>query len=204
MPAGLTGQSSQDFAGGPSALRILHLGVRNTVGELADDGFTQTNPSVVTASASTTLTGITKRGVLGGTVAITRPDKGNGKIGGAPSSPVAGNKPVGIFINDALGNPYENTPAAASGKCPYVSAQGTYGSRLYETTQQTTAGGGSVGTALTAYATGQDLYCSVNGLLTNRSDDSIEVSASGSAKALGVVISAPTSTFPEMIFNLLL
>lgn len=204
MPAGLQGQASQDFSFYPSALRVLHLGVRNTVGELCADAFTQTNPPVVTASPSTTLSGITKLGVLGGSIAIARGDAGNGQIGGAPASPSLENRPLGIFINDALGQPFQNTPGPASGKGPYVNMQGTYGGRLFETTQQTTTGGGSVGDALTTYATGQLLYCSVNGLLTNRSDDSIEVDAGGSAKEMAIVIAAPTSSFPELIFNLLL
>jgi hypothetical protein len=190
-PAGLSGQASQDFSRGPSALRILHLGVRCDLGELTADAFTQANPAIVTTAPSTTLTGITKRGVLGGSFAIARPD-------------VGGNRPLGIFINDALGNPFENTPAAASNKCPFVCAMGSYGSRLYETLQQTTTGGGSVGDGLTTYACGQALYCSVNGLLTNRSDDSIEVAASGTAKVYAIIVGAPDSTYAEMFFQLLI
>jgi hypothetical protein len=199
-PAGLSGQASQDFSRGPSALRILHLGVRCDLGELT----AQANPAIVTTAPSTTLTGITKRGVLGGSFAIARPDVGNGKIGGPKSGPAAGNRPLGIFINDALGNPFENTPAAASNKCPFVCAMGSYGSRLYETLQQTTTGGGSVGDGLTTYACGQALYCSVNGLLTNRSDDSIEVAASGTAKVYAIIVGAPDSTYAEMFFQLLI
>jgi hypothetical protein len=203
MPAGMQGQSSNDFARGPSALRILHLGVRNDIGDLCDDAFTQLNPGVVTTAPSTTLTGITKRGILGGSVAITRPDAGNGKVGGAKSSPTANHKPLGLFINDALGNPFENAPAVASGKGPYVSAMGSYGSRLFETLQQTTTGGGAVGDALSAYGNGQSLYCSVNGYLTNRANDSIEISASVSLRPIAVVITANSSSFPELVFNLL-
>jgi len=203
-PVGISGQSSQDFAAGPSALRIMHLGIRNNIGELSADGFTQTNPSVVTTSASTTLSGITKLGILGGSVCVTRPDAGNGQIGGPPAVPTTTNKPLGLFINDAAGNPFENSPAAASGKAPYVSGQGSYGVRIWETTQQTVTGGGSVGDALSAYTAGQYLYCSVNGLLTNRSNDSIEVAASGTAKELAVAVIAPDSSFPELVINLIL
>jgi len=204
MPAGLQGQSSQDFVAGPSALRILHLGIRNNVGELCADAFTQNNPSVETGDPSTTLTGNTKRGVLGGSVCVARGDAGNGQVGGPPAVPDADNKPLGIFINDAEGNAFENAPAPASGKGPYVSGQGSYGVRIYETSQQTTTGGGAVGDALTAYKTGQSLYCGINGLLTNRANDSIEVAASGTAKEVGTVIVAPDSSFPELVFNLLL
>ena len=40
----LLGQASGGFTESSSALRLLHVGVRNTVGILTDDAFTQTNP----------------------------------------------------------------------------------------------------------------------------------------------------------------
>jgi hypothetical protein len=203
MPAGMQGQSNLDFATGLSALRILHLGVRNDVGDLTADAFTQNNPPVVTTAPSTTLTGITKKGILGGSVAICRPDIGNGKVGGPISSPGANNRTIGLFINDAVGYAFQNAPAAASNKAPYVSAMGAYGTRIYETLQQTTTGGGMVGDPLGTYYTGAFLYTSVNGFLTNRANDSIEVAASTTAKPIGVLMIVPSSTFPEMVFNLL-
>ena len=80
-------------------------------------------------------------------------------------SEAAGVKPVGCFINNAAGNAFENTPGAASGKGPYVSAQGTFGNSLFETQILTTTGGGTAaGTALT-YSVGNELIASVNGYL---------------------------------------
>jgi hypothetical protein len=96
---------------------------------LTPDAFTQENPPVVTTQVSTTLlpTG-GKRGVLGSSIAFTRPDYGNGYIGGPVLNGVlyiAGLKPLGIFINDSLGNPFENTPGVASNRGPHYHGSGT-------------------------------------------------------------------------------
>ena len=171
----LTGQASGGWTESSSALRILHVGVRNTVGVLTDDAFTQTNPPIIkTAGTVSTSPGALTEvlGVLSGSVAFTRPDAGSNYIGGptvtamALPASVTQVLPLGCFINSAAGNPYENLPAVASGKGPYVAAMGTYGSRLFET-QLLVATTGTVvaaGTALT-YVAGQKLVASQNGYL---------------------------------------
>jgi hypothetical protein len=102
-------------------------------------------------------------GVLSGSVAFTRGDAagGSNEIGGTAgtAASTAGFAEVGVFINTAVGNAYENTPGVASGKGPYVSGQGTYANSLYETL-------GDGGLALTnGYTTGDSLFASVNGYL---------------------------------------
>ena len=172
----LLGQASGGWTESSSALRILHVGIRNTVGVLSNDSFTQTNPvAISTTSAFSSAAGASTStlGVLGGSVAFTRPDAGANEIGGPPNTGAAANaaavtgvngcRPLGIFINTAVGNAYENTPGPASGKGPYVSGQGTYANSLYET-QSVVAG--TIGNDLT-YTTGEYLYGSVNGYLTN-------------------------------------
>lgn len=171
----LLGQASGGWTESSSALRILHVGVRNTVGVLTDDSFTQTNPPIITTAGtiSTSPGALTEvLGVLSGSVAFTRPDAGSNFIGGptkaamALPASVTQVLPLGCFINSAAGNPYENLPAVASGKGPYVAAMGTYGSRLFET-QLLVATTGTVvaaGTALT-YVAGQKLVASQNGYL---------------------------------------
>lgn len=171
----LTGQASGGWTESSSALRILHVGVRNTVGVLTDDSFTQTNPPIITTAGtvSTSPGALTEvLGVLSGSVAFTRPDAGSNFIGGptktamALPADVTQVLPLGCFINNATGNPYENLPGVASGKGPYVAAMGTYGSRLFET-QLLVATSGTVvaaGTALT-YVAGQKLVASQNGYL---------------------------------------
>lgn len=217
---GIGGQASGDFRLSQGALRILYSVVKDTICVLASDAFLQNNPNVVTTTSakSTTIPTNVKKGVLGGSVAFTRPDIAANTVGGAvqvSSAYVAQTRPLGIFINDALGNAFENTPAVASGKGPFLRG-GSAGLKLYETQQQTTVGGGSVGTALT-YVTGNRVYASVNGYLTNRWQDSYEAqwintAASGSGAAgvcaepdvtrMGVVIAPPDSVTSELFVTL--
>jgi hypothetical protein len=218
----LPGQASGEFTESSSALRILHVGHRNTfAAELTTDGFIQTNPPVITAAAtlSTTLPVAPKRGVLGGSVAFTRPAAGNGLIGGPTGAASGANgavRPLGLFINDAAGNAFENTPAPASGKAPYVCAQGTFGIRLYET--QVLAPGGAGTTSGTAgddliYANGLKVYASVNGYLTtavsaagSESADVHEVAyadeaAIAGATVMGIVTIVPDSVHAELVID---
>jgi len=216
------GQASGDYLNTQGYLRILYSLIKDTIPELDADGFTQSNPNVVTTAAavSTTLPTGVKNGVLGGSVAFIRPDAANSNtVGGAVlvgAAYVENTRPIGLFINDALGNSYENTPAVASGKCPFLRG-GAVGVQIYETAQQTTVGGGLVGDALTAYAAGQLLYASVNGYLTNRWQDAYETqwitaAATGSGVAgaaiepditrVGAILSPPDATSSEMFVEL--
>jgi hypothetical protein len=205
----IPGQASGDFTESSSALRILYVGHRNSfAADLTLDAFTQTNPPVVVTAntISATLSPAPKRGVLGASVAFTRPDAGNGFIGGPVSAPPAAGavRPLGLFINDAAGNAYENLPGVASGKGPYVSSQGTMGARLFETQNMTG------GTDL-VYAQGDALVASVNGYLTNVQNAantfelSANYSAGGAAAAatvLGVVTIVPDAVHNEILFDL--
>jgi hypothetical protein len=217
------GQASGDFRLSTSALRILYSLIKDTIPVLAADGFTQSNPNVVSGGGhnSTTLPVNVKKGVLGGSVAFVRPDAGPNTVGGAvlvAAAYVAKTRPLGLFINDAAGNAFENTPAVASGKAPFLRG-GACGVKLYETNIQIGAN-----TAL-AYSVGDFLYASVNGYLTNRWQDSyekqwIDVALTGSGGAgtnpagaagialesdctrMGVVLSPPDATSSEMFIEL--
>lgn len=158
----LLGQASGGFTESSSALRILHVGIRNTIGVLSADSFTQTNPPTANLTTSDQVD-TSKLGVLSGSIAFSRPDEGSNYIGGPQlqAAKTAGCLPLGVFINSANGNSFENTPGTASGKGPYVSSQGTYGNSLFETYDQAAG-------AIT-YATGDQLVASVNGYLTNDS-----------------------------------
>jgi hypothetical protein len=224
------GQASGDFKLSTSALRILYSLFKDTIPSLSPDGFTQNNPNVVTTAGavSTTIPVNVKKGVLGGSVAFVRPDIGENTVGGAvlvSSAYVVNTRPLGLFINDAAGNAYENTPGPASGKGPFLRG-GTCGNKLYETAKQTTnsfvagtgmsTSGGVVGTAL-VYSPGQKLYASVNGYLTNDWTDSYEAqwihaAALGSGTAgtpmepdvtrLGTLLAQPDATSSEMFLEL--
>lgn len=170
----MLGQASGGFLESSSALRILHVGVRNTVGILTDDAFTQTNPpNVTTASTISSNVDTSVLGVLSGSVAFTRPDQGSLYIGG--NAEALANalletfvRPLGCFINSAAGNAFENQPGAASGKGPYVSAAGTYASQLFETQSLGTNGVTIAAGDDLNYNAGQELIASRNGYLMPR------------------------------------
>jgi hypothetical protein len=175
----LLGQSSGGWTESSSALRILYVGVRNSIGILTNDSFTQTNPPIQ-ATFTTTATGFDSSvlGVMSGSVAFTRPDGGSNYVGGPATVAAttitgiqaAATAPIGVFLNNAAGLAYTNTPAVASGKGPYVSSQGTYANSLYETLSLGAAGGYAAGNTL-VYLTGQPLMASLNGYLMPANDN---------------------------------
>lgn len=215
------GQASGDFTLSSSNLRILYSLVKDSIPALTADAFTQANPPIVTTAPerSTTLPVNVKLGVLSGTVAFTRSDAGENLVGGPTDYSVAAAvrtiggvtlqpalRPLGLFINDALGNAYENTPAVASGKGPFLRG-GSVGVKVYETQVQL---GGSAGSDVT-YLPGDRLYASVNGLLTNVIADSFEWAAidanAGTPSAsdvtvMGIVLAPPDATSTEMFLAL--
>ncbi len=205
----LGGQSSGDFKETSARLQLFHVGTRNSVGVLTPDAFTQANPPVVTnpTGKSSTLANVTKVGVLGGTVAFTRPDVGNGYHGGpvAPGGVYnAGIKPLGLFLNDAIGNAFENTPGVASGRGPYICGTGScVGVSLYETKSLGLSGGPAIGTALT-WAVGDKAFASANGLLTNNSLDSYEYNVAGNPDPtlMGIVKIVPDANSALLVVDL--
>jgi hypothetical protein len=198
------GQSSGDFKETSARVQLLHVVTRNSVGVLTPDAFTQANPPVVTGGVSSTLAGITKVGVLGGSIAFTRYDYGNGYHGGPKLISAAYDallKPLGIFLNDAIGNAFENTPGVASGKGPYVCGNGsTVAVSIYETKIQS----GGFGPLSPGYIPGQKLYASVNGMLTNLEADAYEYRVAGNppATVMGIVKVAPDSNSSLLVLDL--
>lgn len=206
----LYGQSSGDFKETSARVQLFHVVTRNSVGALAADAFTQLNPALITnaVAKSSTLTGITKVGVLGGSIAFTRPT-GNNLIGGPPGTSgalitnltnmVTGARPLGFFINDAVGNAYENTPGPSSSKGPYICGSGsTLGLTIYETVSQ------ADGTTAISWAVGNLVYASVNGLATNLVAEAYEYVAGSTSTAtvIGVVKAVQTSDTPMLVIDL--
>ncbi|MFA6233875.1 MAG: hypothetical protein WC824_06775 [Bacteroidota bacterium] len=229
----LHGQASGGWTESSSALRILNLGVRNSIGVLTDDAFTQTNPTAVaTVGTVSTRLDQTLHGVLSGSVAFCRPDAGEDFVGGPGDNTTQGlilantrwrqgYRPLGVFINSANGNAFENTPGVASGIGPYVCAMGTYGNALYETQIIGTEAGATndpvVGSAL-AYVNGQRLISSRNGFLMPATQltvalaiiscDSIACTAEGFvfnadnvSTLIGVLKMAPDATQTELVYD---
>ena len=208
------GQGSGDFRETSGRVQILHVVTRNTQGALTPDAFTQANPPVITTSTgfSTTLATITKVGVLGGSYAFSRPDFGNGYIGGPTlisAAYQAGQKPLGCFINDSIGNAFENTPGIASGKGPYLAGVGAcLANQIYETKSQGLSSP-AIGTALT-YAPGDNLFVSANGYLTNNMLDAYEYQVAVSsppypaahvATVVGVVKVTPDANSSLLVYD---
>lgn len=197
------GQSSGDFRETSGRVQLFYVVTRNSIGFLSPDGFTQPNPpgGLAAGAKSTTLASITKVGVLGGSVAFSRRDVGNNYIGGptgaAGSGAAAGIRPLGIFINDSLGNAFENTPGVASGRAPYVCGSGScVGVSIYETKVQ------SGGFAPITYQVGDQLFASVNGLLTNVAADGLEGTTAATQTLIGVVKCAPDANSSLLVLDL--
>lgn len=194
----LLGQASGGWTESSSALRILHVGIRNTVGVLTDDAFIQTNPPRV-ATDVTTSAGMNTAvlGLLGGSVAFTRGDVGSNYVGSVPGVAVAVGvatvRPLGVFINNAAGRPYENTPGPASGVGPYVSAMGTYGNSLFETFNI------ADGAALD-YVAGNILVASQNGYLTNVSANN-NCFEQGTYTTIGILRMPADAVQPELVYD---
>lgn len=224
----LLGQASGGWTESSSQLRILNLGVRNSVGVLADDAFTQANPPAVTVAGTiSTQVDQTREGVLSGSVAFVRPDAGTNFISG-PGNAAAqtalqgdatlaiGYKALGVFINSAAGNAFENTPGPASGKGPYVSGQGTYGNALYETNALAAVGALAQGDAIT-YTSGMFLMASRNGYIIPTQQviggvitsidtvamgaESFVLNSAGSATILGVIKMVPDAQQNEVVYD---
>lgn len=221
----MLGQASGGWSESSSALRILNVGIRNSIGVLTDDSFTQSNPPSVTTQVSDKVD-TTRLGVLSGSVAFTRPDAGSNFVGGpgdlaaiaADATEAIGYKALGLFINAAQGNAFENTPGVASGVGPYVCAMGTYGNALYETLMQVTAAGFAAGTPHVWY-TGVALISSVNGYIMPRDQlvggvvtsldiastcaaESFVTAVNGTSTLLGVLKMPPDSVQNEIVFDL--
>lgn len=230
----LHGQASGGWSESSSALRLLNVGFKNSIGVMTDDAVTQANPVAVATGVSTRVN-TTKVGVLSGSVCFGRPITGSNFVGGPGTNAIQVTyqaaawsmlyRPLGVFINSAAGNAYENTPAVASGVAPYVSGMGTYGSALYETDIIATvadAGGGAgayaIGTDLT-YTAGNELISSRNGFLMPKwfaasvsmpavgtdqpelTAESFVRAARGSATIIGVVKMAPDAFQPEVVWD---
>lgn len=222
----LLGQASGGWTEGSSALRLLYVTTRNSLAKLTDDAFTQRNPAFATTHASAQVDQ-TSLGVLSGSVTFSRPDQGADMVGGVgdrdtldaiAGDPAAliGFTVLGVFINNANGNAFENTPGQASGLGPYVSGQGTCGNALYETKLQAQ---GEDATAPAGheieYISGMKLIASVNGFLMpsrvigtggaiktcDNAGNAAEVYVGNTATVIGIVKMPPDAVQNELVYD---
>jgi hypothetical protein len=190
------------------------------VGVLTDDAFTQTNPPIVTTAGTiSTNCDTSVLGVLSGSIAFSRPDGGSNEIGGPVTVAASGVtalqaslcRPLGMFLNTAVGNAFENQPAVASNKNTYVSSQGTYASQLFETQALAADGAYAQGNDL-VYTTGMPLMASANGYLMPAVDsagadltggnNSLEnINSALSVTIMGILKMPADSTQDEIVYD---
>jgi hypothetical protein len=157
------------------ALTILIRGQLNAIPALSDACFTKQNYGVNT---NTTLSVNTPRGVLGGSVAAVSAGLDYTVVPMTTSL-----MPVGLFVNDAAGAAFENSPAVASGKVTVMKGMASVEVDVYET--RAANNGSDI-----AYAVGDSLYGSAQGFLTNET--------TASSVLIGVVTKAPSVTSPTL------
>ena len=162
------------------ALRILFPGDRNSLSTLAPGAFTRQNYGAAGAT-SARISADTPDGALAGMVAMY---SSNYEV-----DICSDYKPVGIFINDAAGSAFENTPAVASGKLTVMRSMGSYETDIYETRDEQD-------TIDLTYIAGELLYVSSFGLLTAE-DLSVK------CRPVARISKAPTATDPWLGLDLL-
>jgi len=150
----------------------------NSIPVLSDTCFTKQNYGVNT---NTTLSVNTPRGVLGGSVA--------GLSAGSdytvfPCTDVL--RPVGLFVNDAAGAAFENSPAVASGKVAVMKCMASVEVDVYETHN-------AANTADLTYVVGDLLYSSAQGFLTNEASNELAPKT-----VVGICTKAPTTASPTL------
>lgn len=159
------------------ALTILIRTQLSSLFTLADACFNKANYGV--GVANSTLSVNTPRGVLGGSVAAVDPQAGDYVT--VPCNLTL--MPVGLFVNDAAGAAFENSPAVASGKLAIIKGMASVEVDVYETRRADNS-------ADLQYAVGQPLYSSAQGFLTNE--------MSTSEVVVGIVTKMPTTTSPTL------
>jgi hypothetical protein len=196
------GQHSDGIDANSSALRILYEGCKQTYGtNLTGDSFTQTNPPTVRTpgTISDRLSAHPPNGILSGSVAFTRPDEGNGFIGGPTSvDPASGKvRPLGLYLNSANDFDYANKPAQASNKGVYIN--GSLGVSLYETY---VLDGVNAGDPLD-WQIGDWIYAIRNGYITNLddADNCLEAALGYDVTTMGLVRIVPDSHHPDLVFE---
>ena len=163
------------------SLTILIRTQLDSIPVLSDDCFTKQNFGA-NAGGNATLSINTPRGILGGSIAAISP--------GLDYTVVPCNdhlRPVGLFVNDAAGAAFENSPAVASGKVAVIKGLPSVEVDVYETVDKQAVD--------IVYIVGQLLYSSDQGLLTN------VISTEGATvngTVIGVLTKRPTTASPTM------
>ena len=156
------------------SLKIKNRGVNSSLFKLAPVCYTKTNLEAVAGANA-------PYGVLGGTVAAIGGTDGTNAYGDYVVCPGDGTlTAVGLFVTNAEGAPFENSPAVASGKIAIFQKMGSGETDIYA--------------AGVTFALGDKLYSDANGYLTN-----VE---SANKQVIGVVTKVPSAADPFLGFDL--
>lgn len=164
------------------AMSILIRTQMNSIPVCASTCFTKANYDTPSGHTNNTLSVNTPRGVLGGSVAAIS--------AGADYTVYPGTydlEPVGLFVNDAAGAAFENSPAVASNKVTVIKGQASVEVDVYETHTS--------GDVLITYTVGDLLYCSANGFLTNEKPTDVTGTVD---RVIGICTKAPTTNSPSL------
>ena len=156
----------------------------NSLYELDKSCFTKKNETLVNANkvypniaADVEVNPI---GVLGGSVAAVKVgDTKNYTV--YPADGTSAYKAIGLFVNNAFGNPFDNSPAVASNKIAIAQKLASVEVDVYEEGE---------------YAIGDKLYASTNGYLTK--------TAGADTTVIGVVTKVPSASDPFLGLEMLI
>ena len=98
-----------------------------------------------------------------------------------PADGTSAYKAIGLFVNNAFGNPFDNSPAVASNKIAIAQKLASVEVDVYEDDE---------------FAIGDKLYASTNGYLTK--------TAGADATVIGVVTKVPSASDPFLGLEMLI
>lgn len=157
----------------------------NSLYELDKSCFTKKNETLVNANKVYPNVGadveVNPIGVLGGSVAAVKVGEGAKNYTVYPADGTATTKAIGLFVNNAFGNPFDNSPAVASNKIAIAQKLASVEVDVYEDEE---------------FAIGDKLYASANGYLTKTkgADETV----------IGIVTKVPSASDPFLGLEMLI
>ena len=155
--------------------------LNTSVFELKSSAFDVVNYRPAGAPPNSTMSADTPKGVLAGSVAAL------GAADWEADQCLHTKLPIGLFSGQSEGNPFENSPASASGKVGIYLAGGLFLVYVFETNGAQAA----YTDLLASWAVGTLVYCSPYGLLTRELPSAQAVP--GTDNVIGVTTLVPTS-----------
>ena len=159
----------------------------NSLYELDKSCFTKKNETLVNDNKVYPNVGadveVNPIGVLGGSVAAVKVGKGAKNYTVYPADGTATTKAIGLFVNNAFGNPFDNSPAVASNKIAIAQKLASVEVDVYEG-------------EISDYKIGDKLYASTNGYLTKTkgADETV----------IGIVTKVPSASDPFLGLEMLI